>query len=281
MDAAHVCVGMKAKPVVRWPGGKTRMLSKILPLMRSHSTYVEAFGGGLAVLLAKLRSPGEVVNDINGDLVNLYRYAQHHLEALIEECRWTLSSREELAALIEQPGVTGLQRAARFLLRNRMSFGGGGSNFAVSRQGQPSRENVLEALRELNKRLDKVAVENLPWERLLGLYDGPHTLWFFDPPYAAGQVNNYGLWDQETMSEFARRVKKLEGDWIVTVNDSPENRALFAGHELQEVTTRSGTVNRRLQQDATFGELLIRRRIRKAASLPLPLPDARSFRKAA
>lgn len=233
------------------------MLPKILPLVRPHSTYVEAFGGGLAVLLAKLRSPGEVVNDINGDLVNLYRHAQYHLEALIA-----------------QPGVTGLQRAARFLLRNRMSFGGGGSNFAVSRQGQPSRENVLEALRELNKRLDKVSIENLPWERLLGLYDGPHTLWFFDPPYASGQVNNYGLWDQETMSEFARRVKKLEGDWMVTVNDSPENRALFAGHELQEVTTRSGTVNRRLQQDATFGELLIRRRIRKPASMPLPLPGA-------
>jgi len=263
---------MKAKPVVRWPGGKTRMLSKILPLVRPHNLYVEAFAGGLALLLAKLRSPGEVVNDINGDLVNLYRHAQYHMDALIEECRWTLSSREELEGLIDQPGLTGLQRAARFLLRNRMSFGGGGTNFAVSRQGQPSRENVLEALRELNKRLDKVSVENLPWERLLGLYDGPQTLWFFDPPYSAGQVNNYGLWDQETMGAFAAKVRKLEGDWIVTVNDSPENRALFAGHEIQPVTTRSGTVNRRLATDATFGELLIRRRMRKAVSASLPFP---------
>jgi DNA adenine methylase len=269
---------MKAKPVVRWPGGKTRMLSKILPLVRPHSTYVEAFAGGLAVLLAKLRSPAEVVNDINGDLVNLYRHAQYHLEPLIEECRWTLSSREELEGLIAQPGLTGLQRAARFLLRNRMSFGGGGSSFAVSRQGQPSRENVLEALEELNRRLDKVSVECLPWERLLGLYDGPQTLWFFDPPYASGKVENYGLWDQETMSAFAAKVRGLEGDWIVTVNDSAANRALFAGHEIQEVTTRSGTVNHRLQRDANFGELLIRRRMRKAAvaglSLPARLPKA-------
>lgn len=256
------------------------MLSKILPMLRPHSTYVEAFGGGLAVLLAKLRSPGEVVNDINGDLVNLYRHAQFHLEALIEECRWTLSSREELEGLIAQPGVTGLQHAARFLLRNRMSFGGGGSSFAVSRQGQPSRENVLEALRELNKRLDKVSVENLPWERLLGLYDGPHTLFFLDPPYASGKVENYGLWDQKTMAAFAERVRGLVGDWVVTVNDSPENRTLFAGHEIQAVTTRSGTVNRRLQQDATFGELLIRRRLKKAVSVPLPLPGA-AMRRAA
>lgn len=250
------------------------MLSKILPLIRPHSTYVEAFAGGLAVLMAKLRSPGEVVNDINGDLVNLYRHAQYHLEPLIEEVRWTLASREELAGLIEQPGLTGLQRAARFLLRNRMSFGGGGSNFAVSRQGQPSRENVLEALRELNKRLDKVSIEHLPWERLVGLYDGPQTLWFLDPPYSAGKIENYGLWDQQTMEAFAQRVKRLEGDWIVTLNDSPANRALFAGHEIQPVTTRSGAVNRRLKGNATFGELLIRRRIRKAVSMPVPLPDA-------
>jgi len=85
---------------------------------------------------------------------------------------------------------------------------------------------------------------------------------------------------QETMRGFAKRVRGLVGDWIVTVNDSLENRALFAGHEIQGVTTRSGTVNHRLQRNATFGELLIRRRLKKAVSMPLPLPGA-SVRKAA
>ena len=245
------------------------MLKSILPLIRPHSTYVEAFAGGLAVLLAKPRSPAEIVNDINGDLVNLYRHAQYHLDPLLDEIRWTLSSREELEGLLAQPGLTGLQRAARFLLLNRMSFGGGGANFAVTRQAQPSRENILEALRGMNKRLDKVAVENLSWERLLKLYDDPRTLWFFDPPYSAGKVENYSAWSPETMAAFAQRVLELEGDWIVTVNNCSENRRHFAGHEITPVTTRSGTVNQRLRPHATFSELLIRRRSSKATVVSL------------
>jgi DNA adenine methylase len=95
-----------------------------------------AFGGGLAVFLAKPPSDAEVINDFNGDLVNLYRYAQFHLEPLLNEVQFTLTSRADLEALVAQPGITGLQRAARYLLRNRLSFGGGGSSFAVSKQGR-------------------------------------------------------------------------------------------------------------------------------------------------
>lgn len=56
--------------------------------------YVEAFSGGLAVMLAKPRSTAEVINDINGDLVNLYRHAQFHIDALVAEVEFTLVSRQ-------------------------------------------------------------------------------------------------------------------------------------------------------------------------------------------
>lgn len=254
---------LKPKPLVRWPGGKTRLLSDLLPLIRPHRLYAEAFGGGLAVFLAKPPSAAEVVNDANGDLVNLYRHAQFHLDALIHEVEFTLASRADLMALIEQPGLTGLQQAARFLLRNRLSFGGAGSSFAVSKQGQPSRANVLENIRALNARLDKVTVENLPYERLFTNYDSPDTCWFLDPPYSAGKTKNYDAWTDETMTEFAARVMDLAGDWIVTVNDSALNRSLFAGHEIKPVVTRSGAVNKKKLPGATFGELIIQRKLAK------------------
>jgi len=261
-----------SKPIVRWPGGKTRLLKHLLPLIRPHKTYVEAFAGGMALMLAKKPSRAEVVNDVNADLVNLYRHAQFHLGPLIEEVQWTLNSRQDMVDLVKQPGLTGLQRAARFLLRNRLSFGGAGENFAVSKQAQPSRENVLKLLHEMNARLDKVAVENLPYERLFGLYDHPETLWFLDPPYSAGATSNYGMWSQADMEAFAARVLSLQGDWIVTVNDCAANRALFDGHELRAVTTRAQCANQRTQSGKTFGEIIIRRRLRcaaKAHKLPL------------
>ena len=265
-----------SKPIVRWPGGKTRLLKHLLPLIRPHKTYVEAFAGGMALMLAKERSRAEVVNDINGDLVNLYRHAQFHLDALIEEVRWTLNSRQDMTDLVKQPGLTGLQSAARYLLRNRISFGGAGQNFAVSKQAQPSRENVLELLRGLNARLDKVAVENLSYDRLIGLYDHADTLWFFDPPYSAGETSNYSLWSQAEMQAFAARVLALAGDWLVTVNDCPANRTLFAGHELTPIVTRAQCANQRTQGGRTFGEIIIRRRlgrpVRKSAKDAHTLP---------
>lgn len=263
---------MTIKPPLRWPGGKTRLLKQLIPLIRPHTLFVEAFAGGAALTLAKEPSKVEVINDINGELVNLYRHAQFHLEALLTEVEFTLNSRADLEALIEQPGLTGLQQAARYLLRNRLSFGGGGSSFAVSKQAQPSRSAVLEKLRALNARLDKVAVENVSYERLFKNYDSPGTLWFCDPPYTVGEVDTYAAWDSERMAAFAGAVGALQGDWIVTVNDSAENRALFRGHEIRPVVTHSGAVNRRERPDATFGELIIRRRGKRALvanALPL------------
>jgi len=264
---------MTTKPFIRRPGGKTRLLSQLLPLIRPHTIFVEAFAGGAALTLAKEPSKVEVINDIDRELVNLYRHAQFHLDALVAEVEWTLNSRADLEVLIEQPGLTGLQQAARYLLRNRLSFGGGGSSFAVSKaQAQPSRAAVLEKLRAFNERLDKVAVECLSYERLLKNYDSPGTLWFFDPPYTVGEVDVYEAWDGERMAAFAGAVAELQGDWIVTVNDAPENRALFRGHEIRPVVTPSGTVNRRNRPAATFGELIIRRRVKRSSArgaLPL------------
>lgn len=124
----------------------------------------------------------------------------------------------------------------------------------------------------MNARLDKVAVENVSYERLFKNYDSPGTLWFCDPPYTVGAVDSYAAWDSERMAAFAEAVGAQQGDWIVTVNDNPENRALFRGHEIRPVVTPSGAVNRRERPDATFGELIIRRRVKRAqAANALPL----------
>lgn len=273
-------------PIVRWAGGKSRLLGKIVPRIPRHRTYVEPFAGGLAVLLAKPRSPVEVINDLNGDLVSLYRCAQWHLDALCAEVEFMLMSRRNVADLVAQPGLTELQRAARFLVLNRSSFAGGGKTYGVYRtNAPPSRSNILALLRGLNARLDKVSVENYPYERVLALYDTPESFFFLDPPYLATNASHYAGWDQVQMQTFADRVLALRGTWIVTVDDSEFTRQAFKSCRITSVRTQNGALNRAKCSDATFGELIIqpRRAGNAAALVPLKAqkPAFKALKKAA
>jgi DNA adenine methylase len=84
----------------------------------------------------------------------------------------------------------------------------------------------------------------------------------------------YDAWTDETMTEFAARVQDLAGDWLVTVNDSPLNRSLFSRHLVKPVVTRSQAVNRKKLPKATFGELIIQRKLSKAVSFRAGKPAA-------
>lgn len=75
---------LMSQPVIPWMGGKRRLVPKILPLIPSHDCYVEAFSGGAALFFMRPQpAKCEVLNDINGELVNLYRVVQHHLEEFL------------------------------------------------------------------------------------------------------------------------------------------------------------------------------------------------------
>ena len=108
---------LRIKPAISWPGGKSRYLDRILPLIPKHTCYVEPFAGGLAVLLAKPRSSLEVINDLNGDLINFYRCVRFHADVLLTELEFVLNSRQEFHDFRSQPGLTDIQRAARWFFR--------------------------------------------------------------------------------------------------------------------------------------------------------------------
>lgn len=248
----------RTRPIVRWPGGKSRLLKQILPRIPAHTCYCEPFAGGLAVLLAKERSQVEIVNDLNGDLVSLYRNVQYHLPALLSEMEWIIAARRTLQDYTAQPGLTEIQRAARFFVRNRISFGGDMHGFAVSRtHAMASRENVLAMLQQMNRRMDKVTVENLTFDRCMRLYDSTETFFFVDPPYLHHQAKAYAAWDEEQMSGLRDLLGSVKGRWLLTVDDSAFNRKLFKGCRIKAVTTPNGCANLSINPHATFGELII------------------------
>ncbi|KAF0176441.1 MAG: DNA adenine methylase [Limisphaerales bacterium] len=252
------------KPVLRWPGGKRRLLKELLPLVPPPSEahcYCEVFAGSAVLLLTKPRHSTEVVNDLNSDIVALMRNAHHHLPALLEELSWFIASRQDFQDFKAQPGLTEIQRAARFLLRNRVSFGGGGASFGVAKAKGGGvgfdRDEIGERLEGIRRRLNKVVVENLPYERCLQNYDSPNSFFFLDPPYVGGDIKAYSPWKQEDMVTLRTRLDRLQGRWLLTVNDSPDNRKLFGDCRVRPVTTRNLRANKRTHADATFGELII------------------------
>lgn len=76
-----------------WLGGKSQLARTIVELMPEHKTYVEVFGGAGWVLFKKTPSPFEVINDVNDDLINLYRVLKFHFDAFITEFDLLLFSR--------------------------------------------------------------------------------------------------------------------------------------------------------------------------------------------
>ena len=234
----------KPRPVVGWAGGKGRLLKHLLPLIRPHTAYVEVFGGGLALFLAKERSRLEVINDINGDLVKFYRNVRSHHEAILDELDMVLNSRRDFEDYCAQPGLTEIQRAARWFIRNKLSFAGHGQHFAIARsQPLSSRAQRLLAIQSLSRRLDHTTIEEKPWEYILKSYDHEETLFFLDPPYPEAGGKNYDGWDEMTVERFCTAVKALRGQWIFTFKDCAQVRACMAGYTFKSIDRARGIAN--------------------------------------
>ncbi len=248
----------KARPVIGWPGGKTRMLKAILPLIPEHTQYCEVFGGGLAVFLAKPPGALEVINDINGDLVAFYRNARMHLEALLGELDLVLNSREEFEDYARQPGLTEIQKAARWFIRNKLSFGGMGGTFAITRtQPLGSRNARLLAIRSLSRRLDRTTIERRPWEKMLDSYDHAEAFFFLDPPYLDGAGEAYAGWSEHELARFCERVKKLRGAWMITFQDCPQIRDLMSRYCLKAISRANGIGNKQGRTGRVYREVII------------------------
>lgn len=237
------------------------MLKLILPRIPKHVCYCEPFIGGGAVLFAKPRSEVEIINDFNDTLIALYRNLQFHLPALESEIDWLFASRKNLHDFIAQPGLTEIQRAARYLLVNRTSFGGNMHSFGIAKTkggGVNFRKDIItDVLGRARERLNGVVIENTSYERCLENYDSKDSFFFMDPPYMNCKQAAYKSFSESDMRQFRRRVEKLKGQWIVTVDDSPLNRELFSDCSIEPVVTRNQLANGRTHAKATFGELII------------------------
>lgn len=254
---------VSAKPIIPWMGGKRRLAKHILPLFPQHTCYCEPFCGGAAVFFMKEPSEVEVINDWNGELVNLYRVVKHHLEEFIRQFKYALVSRQIFEWLKQTPTevLTDIQRAARFFYLQKNAFGGRAENqtFGTSAVAPPRMNltRIEEDLSTAHLRLSRCLIEHLSWEACVRRYDRPGTLFYLDPPYwaTAGYGVEFGLEQYDLMADLARTI---QGKMVISVNDHPEMRRAFAGLEMEDLEIKYSVRNRRSGDCPASQELLIR-----------------------
>ena len=257
----------KAKSFFGWVGGKSQLTSTIIPLIPEHQCYVEVFAGAAWLLFRKPQSKTEIINDINGDLVCLYRVVQNHLDEFVRYFRWALISREEFERLKSVPPetLTDIQRSARFYFLVRNAFGAKICNpsYGVAVTGRP-RLNLLrleEELSEAHLRLSQVFIENRSYSQVIKQADRETTFFYLDPPYwDCEDVYGKGLFSKADFTALRDQLAGVKGKWLVSINDVPEIRALFKGYHIKRVPTKYSLAAKSVKP---ISELLI-------ANYPLP-----------
>lgn len=232
------------KSFLSYMGGKSLLAGKIMPLIPEHTCYCEVFAGAAWMLFRKEESEVEIINDINLDLVTLYRVIKHHLDEFIRYLRWILVAREDFARFraSDPHTLTDIQRAVRFYYLLKAGYGGKipAPVFSVSTLKRPNLNllRIEEELSAAHLRLSRVYVENLPYQEVLTRFDRPHTFFYLDPPYW-GCEDYYGkqIFTREDFTTLASLLSGTVGKWIMSINDTPEVRSLFGQFHVIEVPT--------------------------------------------
>jgi DNA adenine methylase len=247
-----------------WLGGKAQLARTIVDMMPAHNHYCEVFAGAAWVLFKKTPSKAETINDINGELINLYRIMRYHFEALLTEFELQLNSRDEFYRLrnVDPSTLTDIQRAGRFYYLLRTCYGARIQSPTFASSGtRPIRLKLAEELREhlgqIHQRLQKVTIENQSYDQLIPRMDCKNTLFYIDPPYY--DCENYygkGIFGKADFYTLRDLLKGIKGKFILSLNDVPEVREIFKDFKIQSKQIR-WSVNAASTSEANGKEVLI------------------------
>nr|WP_278276529.1 DNA adenine methylase [Anaerotruncus rubiinfantis] len=276
-----------------WVGGKGALRKLIYRLFPSgYKKYVEVFGGGGSVLFGRKHPQKcmEIYNDANGDLVNLFYCVKNKPLALLAELGFLpLHARDEFKILKKflkkeeftdddlkeelelaehflpppdfeeirillagQAALRDVRRAAAYYKLIRYSYGGGGNSYGARpldiRRG-------FHLIWECSRRLAEVVIEHKDFEALIETYDSSETLFYIDPPYFEAECYEveFSLNDHYRLMQV---LSKCEGMWVLSYNDCPFIRNLYAGYRIYPVR-RLNNMAQRYESGKEYPEVII------------------------
>ncbi len=236
------------KTILKYPGSKWRIADWILSFFPKHKVYCEIFFGSGALFFKKKPSYIETINDIDGDIVNLFRVCREHPDELAALINLTPFSREEFIICNEHTDDP-IERARRTLVRYHQSFGT--SNCSknswrnVQTYGGPrcaTMWNYLpQAITDCCERLKQAQIENIDGIELIKRYDDSKTLIYCDPPYLPhlrkSNMYRYEM-NREKHIEMLNALKQTKSMVILSgYNDELYNDALSGWNTAEKKTT--------------------------------------------
>ena len=242
---------------ISWIGGKKLLRERIIQEFpeSSYQKYIEVFGGAGWVLFARERHAEiEIYNDIDSNLINLYRCVKYHPEALQKELDGVMMSRELfLNALQSVEGLTDIQRAARFFIVIKESFGADRRSFGANIRDL---KKATDFLSMASKRLKSVIVEKKDFESLIKGYDGEKSFFYLDPPYYKSEKyyeTQFLLEDHIRLKEILDRI---DGKFLLSYNDCEQVRELYSKYRIVEVEREHNFLTK--EGGKQYKELLIK-----------------------
>lgn len=247
------------RPVLRYPGGKFKMAKWVISHFPPHGLYCEPFGGAGSVLMQKPRVQGEIYNDLDSDIVNVFRVLRDPAQAkeLERLCRLTPFAYEEYKNAYH-PCDDPVEHARRVVFRSFASIGSDGVTRRNSGfRGLKNNETSVTAAQEWSRypdaisafveRLQNVLIEHRDAMYLFGLYDRKDTLFYVDPPYVMNTRSKSSvLYSNELTDDdhekLAERLRSLQGMIVLSGYSSDLYDRLYSGWRkvVKKATAQNG-----------------------------------------
>ncbi|NIK73031.1 DNA adenine methylase [Thermonema lapsum] len=245
------------KSPLRYPGGKSRAIKFIAPLIPEFDEFREPFvGGGSVFVYLKQKFPNKKfwINDIYENLYHFWKQTQQNPKRLIEQIQhWrdnATAGKELYKYLLDNiDKFDALNKAAAFFVINRITFSGttesgGYSNAAYNKRFTQS---SIERVKALSKILDNTKITNLDYQEVIEA-EGENVFIFLDPPYYSAtksalygkKGNLHKIFDHK---RFAEVLKRTNHKWLVTYDDSEYIRDLFSFANIKEWNLTYGMRN--------------------------------------
>jgi DNA adenine methylase len=225
--------------VIARQGGKSRLVKYIKELFpRDHKFYAEVFGGAAWILLNKKPSLIEVFNDVDGNVVNLFRIIRDFPGEFINRFRYDIVARETFDEYknIDLHLLDSFDRAVKFYYVYCNSFSADMSTFMKrDKITNPNRFNsrLPEIVEKFTARMENVVIENLDFREFFNKYNGKEWLFYLDPPYYGVEGYEEPFNEQEHKDLAYILSNNFEGKFILSYNDIPEIRNLYSQFQIE------------------------------------------------